>query len=206
MISLQKFSKRTDSVDFPKVFPKEILFDLAFSCEKASWSPRGTDRESAAMILLMKTGRTWKVLLIRRSASMRAHAGQVGLPGGRRDPSDSNPIHTALRETEEETCIPQESIKPLGMCSGVIGNDGAPIHVVLAWCVKDQHSFLPNNEVSEFFLVAIEDLQRVEARSFEFNLFGVRRKSILFQTEQCNIWGLTAQMIYNANLRLESRA
>ena len=41
-------------------------------------------------------------------------AGEVALPGGKRDASDRDDVHTALREAEEELGIPQTEVEVLG--------------------------------------------------------------------------------------------
>lgn len=42
------------------------------------------------------------VLLTQRSSDLRSHAGDVALPGGKRDPEDASDIACALREANEE--------------------------------------------------------------------------------------------------------
>lgn len=50
------------------------------------------------------------VVLTQRSLSLSSHSGQIAFPGGAVDDTDTNVIHTALRETEEETGIPTPDI------------------------------------------------------------------------------------------------
>lgn len=54
------------------------------------------------------------VLFCQRSATLRDHAGQISFPGGARDATDEDLIHTALRETEEEIGIDPSRIAVLG--------------------------------------------------------------------------------------------
>lgn len=53
------------------------------------------------------------VLLTQRSATLRHHSGQVAFPGGKADPGDEGPVHTALREAREETGLQPEGVQPL---------------------------------------------------------------------------------------------
>ncbi|MEA2333659.1 MAG: hypothetical protein QOG40_149, partial [Solirubrobacteraceae bacterium] len=42
------------------------------------------------------------VVLTRRRADLRRHAGEISFPGGRQDSEDADLAETALREAEEE--------------------------------------------------------------------------------------------------------
>jgi 8-oxo-dGTP pyrophosphatase MutT (NUDIX family) len=55
------------------------------------------------------------VLLMERAGSLRDHPGQVAFPGGGADPTDADPVHTALREAEEETGLLPAGVQPLAL-------------------------------------------------------------------------------------------
>ncbi len=63
----------------------------------------GPIREAAALVLLYpdSTGEAHIVLMVRPDDD-HAHAGQVALPGGKREDGDDYPVGTALREASEE--------------------------------------------------------------------------------------------------------
>jgi 8-oxo-dGTP pyrophosphatase MutT (NUDIX family) len=56
-----------------------------------------------------------ELLFLRRSATLRHHAGEICFPGGMREPGDFGPVFTALRETAEETGIPTDCVETLGV-------------------------------------------------------------------------------------------
>ena len=66
-------------------------------------APSGPPRDAAALVLLYPSpdGEAHVVLTV-RPAGDHVHAGQVALPGGKREPDDRFPVGTALREAEEE--------------------------------------------------------------------------------------------------------
>jgi len=74
----------------------------------------------AAVLLLFAAAAEWgtapaspagtEVLLTRRAAHLRAHAGQVAFPGGRAEPGDPDPAGTALREAAEEVGLERSSV------------------------------------------------------------------------------------------------
>jgi 8-oxo-dGTP pyrophosphatase MutT (NUDIX family) len=54
------------------------------------------------------------VVLTRRRADLRRHAGEISFPGGRQDAADADLRETALREAEEEIGLSRELVSPLG--------------------------------------------------------------------------------------------
>jgi 8-oxo-dGTP pyrophosphatase MutT (NUDIX family) len=69
-------------------------------------SPGASDRMEAAVSMVVRTGEQLDFLLIKRARSERdPWSGQMALPGGRWEPTDESLLHTAMRETFEETGV-----------------------------------------------------------------------------------------------------
>ncbi|HWX88537.1 MAG TPA: CoA pyrophosphatase [Solirubrobacteraceae bacterium] len=55
-----------------------------------------------------------RVVLTKRRADLRRHAGEISFPGGRRDPADGSLSDTALREAEEEIGLSRSDVTLVG--------------------------------------------------------------------------------------------
>lgn len=75
----------------------------------------GRVRASASVLVpLVEREAGLTVLLTRRTAALRDHAGQISFPGGRAEADDADAIATALREAEEEVGLPAQQVEVLG--------------------------------------------------------------------------------------------
>src|SRR5947209_7546056 len=81
-------------------------------------------------------------LLTRRSAHLRAHAGQWALPGGRCDPGETLE-EAALRELEEELGVKLGPADILGVLDDYPTRSGYAITPVVAW-LDDASALRPN--------------------------------------------------------------
>ena len=73
-----------------------------------------TPTPAAVLVPLVERADGLSVLLTRRTAQLRDHAGQVSFPGGRSEPDDPDPAATALREAEEEIGLARRHADVLG--------------------------------------------------------------------------------------------
>jgi 8-oxo-dGTP pyrophosphatase MutT (NUDIX family) len=83
----------------------------------AALRPPGQLGRPAAVLILFGAGdgRGPDLLLIRRSAAMRKHAGQPAFPGGAIDETDGGPVGAALREAAEETGLDPAGVQVVGV-------------------------------------------------------------------------------------------
>ncbi len=178
-----------------------ILIDLPHATHKPL-SDRWTIGDGSAVCLLFVPGpdNTPALTLIKRSTQVSTHKGQIGLPGGHKEAIDLSPRDTALRELNEELGVPREAVSCLGELEPVRALSRKPVVPVLAYTDFPRQEFsLQASEVAELFFVPWHQLKRGAATHFEFTLFGMKRISHLFLTQPHRIWGLTANIIFQAD-------
>jgi 8-oxo-dGTP pyrophosphatase MutT (NUDIX family) len=76
--------------------------------------PDGGLRRAAVLVPLLEKDGDVHVLLTKRRADLRRHAGQVSFPGGVVEPGDADTLAAALRETQEEVGIRPSAVEVLG--------------------------------------------------------------------------------------------
>ncbi|KAF8623608.1 hypothetical protein AX17_007311 [Amanita inopinata Kibby_2008] len=81
-----------------------------------------SNKLAAVLVLLFEQDQHLRILLTTRSKSLRTHAGQTALPGGKMDSMDANLIDTAYREAHEEVGLSLGSpdVHTLGILEPVI--------------------------------------------------------------------------------------
>jgi 8-oxo-dGTP pyrophosphatase MutT (NUDIX family) len=96
----------------PRFMPREIG---GASLERYDRSAFPAARPASTLLLLYpgSDGELTMPLTVRHAA-LRAHAGEVSLPGGAVDAADADREATALREAWEEIGVPPESVRVLG--------------------------------------------------------------------------------------------
>lgn len=106
-----------DSVPRPIETDPRLLPRDATAGDRRSWDPADfPPSRPAATLLLLYPGPDGELtipLTVRR-ADLRAHAGEVSLPGGAVDATDPSPQAAAVREAWEEIGVAPEAISVLG--------------------------------------------------------------------------------------------
>ena len=143
------------------------------------------------------------VLLTRRTAHLRDHAGQVSFPGGRVEAEDVSPLATALRETEEEIGLDRRHVEPLGYLPEYRTGTGFQVVPVVALVTPPFERKLDAFEVAEVFEVPLDFLLDVRNHQrHSANIRGALRHYYAMPYGEHFIWGATAGMIRSLTDRL----
>jgi 8-oxo-dGTP pyrophosphatase MutT (NUDIX family) len=100
--------------------------------------------ESAVLILLYPSdGRLFTVVILRNEYD-GAHSGQISLPGGKREASDIDFKHTALREAQEEIGINPDHVEIIGHLSPFYVKPSNFIIYPFIGILPDRPEFVPD--------------------------------------------------------------
>lgn len=159
---------------------------------------------SAAAVLLAVTDRDMPgVLLTRRNANLRRHAGQIAFPGGRIDPEDKDPIDAALREAEEEIALPRRLVEVVGTVEQYRTVTGYQVTPVIGVVPPDLPLVPSEAEVAEVFEVPLAFLLDTANHEKKHALYqGHERHYYEIVWNEYRIWGATAAMLVNLSRRM----
>lgn len=154
-------------------------------------------RQSAVMALFYPQGTEAALVLIQRIDDGGVHAGQMALPGGKREASDPDFKTTALRETREEIGLPEDQIEVAGALSPLfVPPSNFVIYPYTGLC-HHQPRFLPQpSEVARIHSVALEEL--LDIRSLRQETVQVRQGHLrvpAFHLGGQVVWGATAMIL-----------
>ena len=134
------------------------------------------------------------VWLVRRPERMRAHGGQVALPGGKRDEADADLQMTALREASEEIGLAPDAARILGRLDDYVTITGYVITPFVAWV---DASFVPapqEHEVARAFAAPLDTFRVAGTpRPVIAGPFPYVAPSYLVDGEV--VWGATASIL-----------
>ena len=151
---------------------------------------------AAVLVGLVEREAGLSVILTKRSDTLRAHTGQVALPGGRRDAGESA-WQTALREAREEIGLDPGYVSLVGRSTPYRTGTGYLITPVVGF-VLPGFSLTPNpDEVADIFETPfgfLMDPGNYHEMEWE-SPTGERRRFYAATHEDRYIWGATAGVL-----------
>jgi len=136
-----------------------------------------------------------RVLLTRRAASLRSHAGQVAFPGGGIDPDDAGAEAAALREAAEETGLDPAGVRIVGTLPTVpLWVSSWEVTPVLGWWASPSPvGVVDPAEVEEVAEVPLDELLDPVNRFSVAHPTG--RSGPAFRAGGLFVWGFTAMLL-----------
>lgn len=144
------------------------------------------------------------VVLTRRRADLRRHAGEISFPGGRQDPEDSDLTETALREADEEIGLKRDVVTLIGELPAISTfATNYLIHPFVGVIPAGQSWQVSPREVDAVLELPLSDLQQSRTRT------RLERRGISFETDAYIldghlIWGATYRILSDLLARLQT--
>lgn len=160
-------------------------------------------KDAAVLIAVQWVAGLPQLILTQRTANLSSHAGQIAFPGGRMDPGDATPIHTALREACEEIGLEPAQVQPIGQMNPYMSGSGYRITPVLALLRGAVELTANLDEVADIFTVPLGFLmQPASHKRLTFQWKGKLRQAYAMPFETHYIWGVTAGILRTLYLKL----
>ena len=163
-------------------------------------------RESAVALLIWPEADSCHTVLIKRPEYDGVHSGQMALPGGKRDGSDSDLLDTAIRETREEIGVVLQRDQVAGRLSPLY----IPVsnYLVQPWValLSERPLFYPDPaEVSALVDFDLALLLKPETLKTSRRVLanGIKAETPYFDIEGSEVWGATAMILSELSAIIE---
>ena len=156
---------------------------------------KNTVQFDAAVLLLLTREENPKILLTRRAAHLKSHAGEVSLPGGKKEHPERYPADTALRETWEEVGIPRESIRLIADLGVQKAKSGVRVRPVVGLIDAQPQLIIDSGEVAHAFWVPLQDLIQTPIKPHRINYRGMNLDTSAWHLQEEVIWGMTGRIL-----------
>ena len=153
---------------------------------------------SGVLLLLYPFNNEIYTVLMLRPDYGGVHSGQISLPGGKKEPDDSNLETTALRESQEELGIIPKKVNVLGRLSELYIPPSRFLVSPFVGYSDVRPDFVKDPaEVEEIIEVNIRDLFSEKAFQLKRHKIGlgVHFKSPAFVVNNWVVWGATAMIL-----------
>ncbi|XBS68298.1 CoA pyrophosphatase [Acerihabitans sp. KWT182] len=179
-------------------------FITRFQLQLPGYSEPPRNVRQAAVLVPIVCRPAPTLLLTRRSAALRKHAGQVAFPGGSADREDANLIDTALREAWEEVAILPKSVRILGQLPPLDSNSGFQVTPVVGLLPADARFYPSRDEVADMFEMPLGQALSLASYTPLQIVRRTRRLQIYFSWYRNHmVWGLTAQILYRLGQHIQ---
>ena len=161
-------------------------------------------RTAAVLVPILDLERP-EILLTRRAAHLKTHAGQVSFPGGGAEEGDDTAVRTALREAEEEIGLSPDRVTPLGFLDRFDTVSDYRVLPIVGLIKPPAKWIIDHREVDQVFTLPL-DVALNRSRYKEQVMRRDNQRFVVHSIEWKGnvVWGLTAAMLINLIDRIET--
>lgn len=177
-----------------KMAPIERLLELKTQAQQTK-----TGRRAAVLVLFYpsENNETHFVLILRKTYK-GVHSAQVGFPGGKWEEGDADHQATALRETEEEVGVSEESIKVYKKLTEIyIPPSNFFVQPYIGTTTEKPHFVLQEEEVEAIIEVPLTEFMNdaVKITKMLTTSYAKEIEVPAFLLQKHVVWGATAMML-----------
>ena len=154
------------------------------------------ERDAAVLVPVIQREDGEYLLFIKRGDHLGEHPGQMGFPGGGREPRDGDLRETAVREAYEEVGLKREEISFVGQLDDIRTTSRYAVTPFVGR-VPDRRYRPDEREVSEVVVLpvaALTDPANYEAQRREHSRYG-EVDVPFFTVDGYTVWGATGRML-----------
>ncbi|KAH3755206.1 mitochondrial coenzyme A diphosphatase NUDT8-like [Dreissena polymorpha] len=164
-------------------------------------NPKGPKSEAAVLVPMCYIGQEPSILFMMRSRDLNSHSGEICFPGGMKDSTDRDLVHTALRETHEEIGLSEEHVDVWGRLPPSRARAGSQVTPVLGFCgnYEDKPWKINDKEVQEIFtrsIASLCDSDNIRTTQFRYENTGYTMPVFFGSSAKHRVWGLTAVILH----------
>jgi 8-oxo-dGTP pyrophosphatase MutT (NUDIX family) len=160
--------------------------------------PREDSKAAAVMILLYPKDDIIHTAFIQRPTYEGVHGGQISFPGGKKEDSDPDLIHTAIREASEEIGVNSSEINVISTLTPLyIPVSNILVTPVVGWMEKQP--VLKPQEEEVVFIIEADIRTLINPSIIKIKPFEIRGEMIdikYFDYNDNVIWGATAMILH----------
>jgi len=171
------------------------MLRAAFAATSGATDLLGTDAGySRAAVLVVVYGNPPTIIMTLKPPYLRVHAGEISFPGGSVESSDTDMLHTALRETREEIGLHLGRDVVVGSLNAVTTQSTEFVIMPFVAIVDDIPDLRPNREVERILRIPLAELLDTMAADTDPQHNAVMGM-YTFRHENNIVWGATARIL-----------
>lgn len=177
---------------------QKLMAPILTSGERFNHYEGQAAKNGAVLILFYPSDGQIQFPLIQRPDYNGVHSGQVALPGGKKDETDRDLIHTALREANEEIGVDDRDITVIGSLTELYVQVSNIKVLPVVGFMEKKPEFIPDyREVEEVLTVNLNHLLDENNHSISDIEVGgnIRLKAPFFDLNRKVVWGATAMIL-----------